>query len=200
MSENPTEQEASELDVSCQEDSISEELRTYSLSSRSIDIYEALPPQTAARLLGREHQQPEPRRHSTPVPESKNVQHEAGGRRFTTIPVTSEGSVRGKVAGFFIGSPPDSPPRVKSNTTTSSSDSGSGGEHRKSLGSSSSDSVSVGSKRDSADSSRDKGTTKIMKLSINSQMKENVDPRNIEELVKVICLPGRRGNLVSTNF
>ncbi|XP_014230537.1 uncharacterized protein LOC106654913 isoform X3 [Trichogramma pretiosum] len=117
------------------------------------------------------------RRHSTPTQSKSRTP--GSGRRFTTIPLTQEDETAGtSLAGgkFFIGSPPDSPPRQAS--ATPSSDSGSGsmggggggagtGEPRKSV-----DSVSLpGTKRDYSDTTREK-SSKILKL-----MKENVDPR-----------------------
>ena len=108
------------------------------------------------------------RRHSTPA--QSKTRTPASGRRSTTIPLTQEedDSLSGKV--FFIGSPPDSPPRQASATPSSDSGSGSGGyvEPRKSI-----DSVSLpGTKRDYSDSTREK-SFKMLKL-----MKENVDPRS----------------------
>ncbi|XP_076181519.1 uncharacterized protein LOC143153819 isoform X3 [Ptiloglossa arizonensis] len=114
--------------------------------------------------------EPELRRYSTPVPEIKTITPDASGRRFTAIPVSSELSTH-KV--FFIGSPPDSPPLVQS--ISSSSDSGS--EPRKSIGDN--EIVSTGSKRDS-DPVKEKNS-KVAKLSLDVQMKENVDPRAIED-------------------
>ncbi|XP_015117340.1 uncharacterized protein LOC107041345 isoform X2 [Diachasma alloeum] len=114
----------------------------------------------------------EMRRFSTPVTEVK-VSGEGGGRRFTTIPVTSDLPTH-KV--FFIGSPPESPPRLKS--VSSSSDSGS--EPRRSIGETSCEgSVFVGGKRDS-EGGRHKGG-KMMKMSDDGRMKENVDPRGSDE-------------------
>uniref|UniRef100_A0A0C9PSV9 Phosphodiesterase n=3 Tax=Fopius arisanus TaxID=64838 RepID=A0A0C9PSV9_9HYME len=110
----------------------------------------------------------EMRRFSTPVTEAK-LTGEVGGRRFTTIPVTSDLPVH-KV--FFIGSPPESPPRVKS--VSSSSDSGS--EPRRSIGDAAEGSHFAGGKRDS-EGGRHKGG-KMMKMSDDGRMKENVDPRS----------------------
>ncbi|XP_031835146.2 uncharacterized protein LOC116428110 isoform X3 [Nomia melanderi] len=114
--------------------------------------------------------EPELRRYSTPVPETKTIMTDASGRRFTAIPVSSELSTH-KV--FFIGSPPDSPPLIQS--ISSSSDSGS--EPRKSIGDN--EIVSAGSKRDS-DVVKEK-SSKVAKLSLDVQMKENVDPRAVED-------------------
>ncbi|XP_076249464.1 uncharacterized protein LOC143188861 isoform X2 [Calliopsis andreniformis] len=111
------------------------------------------------------------RRYSTPVPETKTI-IDTGGRRFTTIPVSSELTTH-KV--FFIGSPPDSPPLIQS--ISSSSDSGS--EPRKGSSDSNNETVSTGSKRDS-DPVKEK-SSKIAKLSLDVQMKENVDPRAVED-------------------
>ncbi|KAK2587079.1 hypothetical protein KPH14_011024 [Odynerus spinipes] len=120
------------------------------------------------------------RRYSTPVPESKPLTDNTG-RRFTTIPVSSELSTH----KFFIGSPPDSPPRVQS--VSSSSDSGS--EPRRSIGDSSSESAPPANKKDS-DHVREK-VFKTAKLSFDVQMKENVDPRAAEESSKNIALSRR---------
>ena len=152
-------------------------MRTFSTSTKS----ERYKSQQDARIKWMDL---EPRRYSTPVADSTKKPMSSGGRRFTAIPVTSESEPQ-KV--FFIGSPPDSPPRQKS--VSSSSDSGS--DPRRSIGGSSSDSVSIGSKRDS-DSMREK-SSKIAKLSLDPQMKENVDPR--EESCKSVG-HGRRINLV----
>lgn len=111
------------------------------------------------------------RRYSTPVPESKTI-IDTGGRRFTAIPVSSELSTH---RVFFIGSPPDSPPLIQS--ISSSSDSGS--EPKRSSGDSNNEVVSTGSKRDS-DSVKEK-SSKVAKLSLDVQMKENVDPRAAED-------------------
>ncbi|XP_076397422.1 uncharacterized protein LOC100877791 isoform X3 [Megachile rotundata] len=112
------------------------------------------------------------RRYSTPVPETKTITTDAGGRRFTAIPVSSELSTH-KV--FFIGSPPDSPPLIQS--ISSSSDSGS--EPRRSTGDSNNEIISTGSKRDS-EPWKEK-SSKVAKLSHDVQMKENVDPRAMED-------------------
>ncbi|XP_033209882.1 uncharacterized protein LOC117167690 isoform X2 [Belonocnema kinseyi] len=146
---------------SSNEVSISEDMRTYPASTKSGSFGS----QQDARIKWVDS---ESRRYSTPVPDNTKRPTSSGGRRFTAIPVTSE-TVPHKV--FFIGSPPDSPPRTKN--VSSSSDSGS--DPRRSIGGSSSDSVSVGSKRDS-DTTREK-SSKIPKLSLDAQMKENVDPR-----------------------
>lgn len=89
------------------------------------------------------------RRYSTPAGDGRSQVGEAGARRFTTIPVTTDLKV------FFIGSPPESPPRHKS---SSSSDSGSEASRHKS--------------------------SKILKLSDEGRMKENVDPRAADDLGK----------------
>ncbi|XP_076665055.1 uncharacterized protein LOC143367298 isoform X3 [Andrena cerasifolii] len=112
------------------------------------------------------------RRYSTPVPETKTIMTDTGGRRFTAIPVSSELSTH-KV--FFIGSPPDSPPLNQS--ISSSSDSGS--ERKRCSGDSNNEIVSIGSKRDS-DPVKEK-SSKVAKLSLDMQMKENIDPRGVED-------------------
>ncbi|CAK9825536.1 High affinity cAMP-specific 3',5'-cyclic phosphodiesterase 7A [Anthophora retusa] len=113
---------------------------------------------------------PELRRYSTPVPETKTITTDPGGRRFTAIPVSSELSTH-KV--FFIGSPPDSPPLVQS--VSSSSDSSN--ELRRGEGNN--EVVPTGNKRDS-DTVKER-SSKIAKLSLDMQMKENVDPRAMED-------------------
>ncbi|KAG7203506.1 hypothetical protein KM043_013562 [Ampulex compressa] len=127
---------------------------------------------------------PESRRYSTPVTDCKTIISETGGRRFTAIPVSSELGVH-KV--FFIGSPPDSPPRIHS--VSSSSDSGS--EQRKSSFELNSDAFVVGNKRES-DGVKEK-SPKVAKLSLDMQMKENVDPRAVEDFAKGLNLT-RRNN------
>ncbi|XP_025163287.1 uncharacterized protein LOC105181918 isoform X3 [Harpegnathos saltator] len=128
----------------------------------------------------------EPRRYSTPVTECRTVTTDSAGRRFTAIPVSSELSTH-KV--FFIGSPPDSPPR--NHSVSSSSDSGS--EPRRSVGSgdSSNEVVAIGSKRES-DCTKEK-SSKMARLSPDAQMKENVDPRACDDSVKASTL-SRRGS------
>ncbi|XP_017760267.1 PREDICTED: uncharacterized protein LOC108550878 isoform X1 [Eufriesea mexicana] len=121
------------------------------------------------------------RRYSTPVPESKTITTDTGGRRFTAIPVSSELSTH-KV--FFIGSPPDSPPFVQS--VSSSSDSGS--DSRKA--DMNNEIVPSGNKRDS-DLVKER-SSKVAKLSLDMQMKENVDPRAVED-TKGIAL-SRKGS------
>ncbi|XP_046589292.1 uncharacterized protein LOC107226321 isoform X3 [Neodiprion lecontei] len=86
-------------------------------------------------------------------------------RRFSAVPISSDSAHR----AFFVGTPPDSPPRVLSG----SSDSGS--EPRRSVSDSTNDSVAIGNKRDS-ETGKDKGA-KVLKLSVEPEMKENVDPR-----------------------
>jgi hypothetical protein len=118
----------------------------------------------------------EQRRHSTPA---QSKARGGSGRRFTTIPLTQEEEDAATGSGhkvFFIGSPPDSPPRHAS-ATPSSDSGGSGsvtGEPRRSV-----DSVSLpGNKRDYGDGGREK-CSKMLKL-----MKENVDPRLGDDLAK----------------
>ncbi|XP_076749337.1 uncharacterized protein LOC143422515 isoform X2 [Xylocopa sonorina] len=110
------------------------------------------------------------RRYSTPVPEIKTITTDASGRRFTAIPVPSELCTH-KV--FFIGSPPDSPPLVQS--VSSSSDSGS--EPRKA--DTNNEIITTSNKRDS-DTVKER-CSKVAKLSLDMQMKENVDPRATED-------------------
>lgn len=129
----------------------------------------------------------EPRRYSTPVTECRTAMTDSTGRRFTTIPVSSELSTH-KV--FFIGSPPDSPPR--NHSVSSSSDSGS--EPRRSIGGdTSNEAVAIGSKRE-LDCTKEK-SSKVAKLSPDSQMKENVDPRTCDDSAKALAL-SRKGSQV----
>nr|KAF7423649.1 hypothetical protein H0235_008932 [Vespula pensylvanica] len=151
----------------------SDEIRTI-LASKVSEQY------TLAHHIKIKNTDSELRRYSTPVTESKPLTDNTG-RRFTTIPVSSELSTH----KFFIGSPPDSPPRVQS--VSSSSDSGS--EPRRSIGDSTGESVIATNKKDS-DYVREK-VFKIAKLSFDVQMKENVDPRSFEESTKNIALSRR---------
>lgn len=144
---------------------IEEEQRTIAVASSKMEQCGSMPVTTKPKFGDSEL-----RRYSTPVPETKTVTTDTGGRRFTAIPVFSELSTH-KV--FFIGSPPDSPPLIQS--VSSSSDSGS--EPRK--GDTNSEVVSTGSKRDS-DTVKER-SSKIAKLSLDMQMKENVDPRTMED-------------------
>ncbi|KOX80098.1 cAMP-specific 3',5'-cyclic phosphodiesterase 7B [Melipona quadrifasciata] len=121
------------------------------------------------------------RRYSTPVPETKTITTDTGGRRFTAIPVSSELSTH-KV--FFIGSPPDSPPFVQS--VSSSSDSGSDSRR----GDMNNEIVSTSNKRDS-DPMKERNS-KVAKLSMDMQMKENVDPRAIEDTKGIVL--SRKGS------
>lgn len=156
------------------------------------------------------------RRHSTPAQSKARIAASRGvvpntGRRFTTIPLTQEAQTRDSSKVFFIGSPPDSPPRIASATPSSDSGSGGGGTSGPASGGGtatggggssgggsgtggteprkSADSVSLpGNKRDYSDSTKDK-SSKMLKL-----MKENVDPRAIDDFTKSSYLPGRRSN------
>lgn len=133
------------------------------------------------------------RRYSTPATKSPaTVLIDSSGRRYTTIPVSSEMAEVLSPKKFYIGSPPDSPFHVQS--ASSSSDSTSG--PKRSLGGG--DSSSGGSKRDlGQDSTRDKAS-KMLKLSVQTQMKENVDPRGADEPVKTFNLT-RRGSQASVS-
>ena len=136
---------------------------------------DSLSPPAATTLTTSTSASGELRRHSTPA-QSKSGRGATvsggHGRRFTTIPLTQESQQEPGHKVFFIGSPPDSPPRLARSTPSSDSGSGSvggggSGEPRKSV-----DSLSLpGNKRDYSDSSREK-SSKMLKL-----MKENVDPR-----------------------
>lgn len=127
----------------------------------------------------------EPRRYSTPITEYKTMIDHAG-RRYTTIPVSSEFSTH-KV--FFIGSPPDSPPH---NHSVSSSSNGSG-ESKRNIDDPNSEAIIIGSKRE-LDCMKETNS-KIVKLSSDAQMKENVDPRTNDDFAKTLAL-SRRGSQV----
>nr|XP_012214606.1 PREDICTED: uncharacterized protein LOC105667400 isoform X2 [Linepithema humile] len=126
----------------------------------------------------------EPRRYSTPITECRTITTDSAGRRYTTIPVSSELSTH-KV--FFIGSPPDSPPR--NHSVSSSSDSGS--EPKRSIGDMSNEAVVIGGKRE-LDCMKEKNS-KFAKLSPDKQMKENVDPRTNDDFAKALAL-SRKGS------
>ncbi|KAK0161144.1 hypothetical protein PV327_009652 [Microctonus hyperodae] len=128
----------------------------------------------------REFSHPELRRYSTPAVDLRAITSSSSastfslmgnesnrgnnGRRFTAIPTASELPI---TRAFFIGSPPESPPKLKSNSSSSDSSGVSG---------SGSESILIGNKRD-LDCSRIGKNSKIPKLS-----KENVDPRG-EDLI-----------------
>lgn len=132
------------------------------------------------------------RRYSTPVTQTRAVSSGDNGRRFTAIPVTSELSGH-KV--FFIGTPPESPGVLSG--VSSSSDSAS--DHRPSIGdASSNEGATVGSKRDS-EGGRQK-SFKIPKLSDDGRMKENVDPRTIDEANRGGVVSSRRTSQVLGAF
>ncbi|XP_072752899.1 uncharacterized protein [Anoplolepis gracilipes] len=151
-----------------------QELRT-TLSSKIVD--------ECTSSAKNAHFDQEPRRYSTPITEYRTMIDHAG-RRYTTIPVSSEFNTH-KV--FFIGSPPDSPPR--NNSVSSSSDSNS--EPKKNIDDSSNEAVIIGSKRE-LDCTKEKNS-KIVKLSSDAQMKENVDPRTNDDFAKTLAL-SRRGS------
>ncbi|XP_033180715.1 uncharacterized protein LOC117234376 isoform X2 [Bombus vosnesenskii] len=145
------------------EKSISEEQRTTILNKS--EQYGSITVTTKPKCTNSEL-----RRYSTPVPETKTITTDTSGRRFTAIPVSSELSTH-KV--FFIGSPPDSPPLVQN--VSSSSDSGSDSRRADT----NNEIVSIGNKRD-PDPMKERNS-KVAKLSMDIQMKENVDPRAIED-------------------
>ncbi|KAG5336271.1 PDE7B phosphodiesterase, partial [Acromyrmex heyeri] len=126
----------------------------------------------------------EPRRYSTSVTECKTITVDHAGRRYTTIPVSSELSTH-KV--FFIGSPPDSPPN---HSVSSSSDSGS--EPKRSIDDSSKEASVVIGNRKELDNVKEKNS-KSSKFNSDAQMKENVDPRTNDDVAKA---SSRRGNQV----
>ncbi|XP_011057861.1 PREDICTED: uncharacterized protein LOC105148068 isoform X1 [Acromyrmex echinatior] len=124
----------------------------------------------------------EPRRYSTSVTECKTITVDHAGRRYTTIPVSSELSTH-KV--FFIGSPPDSPPN---HSVSSSSDSGS--EPKRSIDDSSKEASVIIGNRKELDNVKEKNS-KSSKFNSDAQMKENVDPRTNDDVAKA---SSRRGN------
>ncbi|XP_012060894.1 PREDICTED: uncharacterized protein LOC105624147 [Atta cephalotes] len=124
----------------------------------------------------------ESRRYSTSVTECKTITIDHAGRRYTTIPVSSELSTH-KV--FFIGSPPDSPPN---HSVSSSSDSGS--EPKRSIDDSSKEASVVIGNRKELDNVKEKNS-KSSKFNSDAQMKENVDPRTNDDVAKA---SSRRGN------
>ncbi|XP_036140694.1 uncharacterized protein LOC105839152 isoform X2 [Monomorium pharaonis] len=124
----------------------------------------------------------EPRRYSTSVTECKTIMIDHTGRRYTTIPVSSELNTH-KV--FFIGSPPDSPP----NRSVSSSSDSSSEPKRSTDDSNKEDIVVIGNKKE-LDYMKDK-QSKFAKFSSNAKMKENVDPRTNDDFAKALS---RRSN------
>ncbi|KAL6254209.1 hypothetical protein P5V15_014830 [Pogonomyrmex californicus] len=123
----------------------------------------------------------EPRRYSTSVTEYKTTAIDHAGRRYTTIPVSSELNTH-KV--FFIGSPPDSPP--PSHSMSSSSDNNS--EPKRNIDDSNKETVVIGNRRE-LDYMKEK-SLKPTKFSTEAQMKENVDPRTTDDFAKI----SRRSN------
>lgn len=125
----------------------------------------------------------EPRRYSTSVTECRTIMVDHAGRRYTTIPVSSELSTH-KV--FFIGSPPDSPP--PNHSVSSSSDSNS--EPKRNTDDSNKEAVVLIGNRKESDYVKEKNS-KTTKFSSDVQMKENVDPRTNDDFGKALS---RRGN------
>lgn len=132
----------------------------------------------------------EPRRYSTPITEYKTMIDHAG-RRYTTIPVSSEFSTH-KV--FFIGSPPDSPPHNHSVSSSSNSSN----EPKRNIDDSSNEAIIIGSKRE-LDCTKEKNS-KIVKLSSDALMKENVDPRINDDFAKTLALSRRGSQVKMINF
>ncbi|TGZ49519.1 Phosphodiesterase [Temnothorax longispinosus] len=118
----------------------------------------------------------EPRRYSTSITERRTITVDHAGRRYTTIPVSSELSTH-KV--FFIGSPPDSPPA--NHSVSSSSDSSS--EPKRSINDSNKEATVLIGNRKELDHVKEKNS-KITKFSSDVQMKENVDPRTNDDFAK----------------
>lgn len=127
----------------------------------------------------------EPRRYSTSITECRTIMVDSAGRRYTTIPVSSELSTH-KV--FFIGSPPDSPP--PNHSVSSSSDSNS--EPKRNIDDSNKEAIVLIGNRKESDYVKEKNS-KTTKFSSDVQMKENVDPRVNDDFGKA----SRRGNQVS---
>lgn len=130
------------------------------------------------------HSAQEPRRHSTSTTECGTITVDHTGRRYTTIPVSSELSTH-KV--FFIGSPPDSPP--PNHSVSSSSDSGS--EPKRSIDDSNKETVVLIGNRKELIHVKEKNS-KITKFNSDVQMKENVDPCTNDDFAKA----SRKGNQV----
>ncbi|XP_011871096.1 PREDICTED: uncharacterized protein LOC105563801 [Vollenhovia emeryi] len=127
----------------------------------------------------------EPRRYSTSITECKTLTVDHAGRRYTTIPVSSELNTH-KV--FFIGSPPDSPP--PNHSVSSSSDSSN--EPKRSIDDSNrEDSVLTGNRKE-LDYMKEK-KLKITKFNSDVQMKENVDPRTNDDFAKALSRRGNQG-------
>lgn len=152
-----------------------QELQTTALLSKKLDQSTS----SAASAYSEE-----PRRYSTSVTEYKTITVDQAGRRYTTIPVSSELSTH-KV--FFIGSPPDSPPN---HSVSSSSDSGS--EPKRSIDDSSKEAVVVSGNRKELDCVKEKNS-KVSKFSSDAQMKENVDPRANDDFAKALSRRGNQG-------
>ncbi|XP_071651066.1 uncharacterized protein [Temnothorax longispinosus] len=127
----------------------------------------------------------EPRRYSTSITERRTITVDHAGRRYTTIPVSSELSTH-KV--FFIGSPPDSPPA--NHSVSSSSDSSS--EPKRSINDSNKEATVLIGNRKELDHVKEKNS-KITKFSSDVQMKENVDPRTNDDFAKVLSRRGNQG-------
>ncbi|XP_024940687.1 uncharacterized protein LOC107267581 isoform X2 [Cephus cinctus] len=129
--------------------------------------------------------QPSGRRCSIPISNSKSTEN-LTSRRFSALPVLQTSEPEGHRKVFFIGSPPDSPPMEPS-----ASSSNSGSELQRGIGQSCTENNIVSGKRDS-ETMRDKGI-KIPKLSVESEMKENVDPRVADDGSKLPSLTRRCG-------
>jgi hypothetical protein len=119
----------------------------------------------------------ESRRYSIPIAKHNTITINNANRRYTAIPVSSELDIH-KV--FFIGSPPDSPSRNYS--ISSSNDIYS--ESKKSIDDSGNEIIVIGNKRE-LDYTKGK-SSKIIKLSSDMQMKENIDPRKNDDFNKGI--------------
>ncbi|XP_026826662.1 uncharacterized protein LOC105276337 isoform X4 [Ooceraea biroi] len=119
----------------------------------------------------------ESRRYSIPIMKHNTITINNTGRRYTTIPVSSEFNIH-KV--FFIGSPPGSPSRNYDVSSLNDNCS----ESRKSIDDSSNEIID--SKRE-LDYAKEK-SSKILQLSPDTQMKENVDPRKTDDFNKAIAL------------
>jgi len=119
----------------------------------------------------------ESRRYSMPITKHNTITINNANRRYTAIPVSSELNIH-KV--FFIGSPPDSPSR--NNSISSSNDVYS--ESKKSIDDLGNEIIVIDNKRE-LDHAKGK-SSKIVKLSSDTQMKENVDPRKNDDFNKGI--------------
>ncbi|XP_044006194.1 uncharacterized protein LOC122851187 isoform X2 [Aphidius gifuensis] len=162
------------IDISLSQSNVSLEESAADEEQKSTDKFMPLPADN--NTINKLKETESLRRFSTPINNDSKIGfigREKSGRRFTMIPVTSELPIQ-KV--FFIGSPPESPPRHKS--ISSSSDSGS--EQRKSIGETCSEPISYykSSKiQKMSDDDDNNNNNNNNDGDDDERMKENVDPR-----------------------